>query len=292
MGAVTCVFNQADDAEPIRSLLKELGYKRVVTFPEFRELFELRPHFWLGPRKQLNDHEAEIRVAWKLMADERSRGIFVDSLRFRLAMDTRVLRKVDWDDRYLPGDLPRLPMPLRLIDGGAFDGDSLEFLVAQGAAFEAVAAFEPDPGNFRRLRETMRKLGGRLGERTLWPCGLSDETVVAAFSEGKEQASAVSPEGNVHVQLVALDDVLPSFRPNYIKLDIEGSELAALKGGARMIRECQPAIAVCVYHRPEDLWEIPIFLHEMLPSHRIGLRTHKFQGFDMVAYALPAGAGV
>jgi hypothetical protein len=42
-----------------------------------------------------------------------------------------------------------------------------------------------------------------------------------------------------------------------------------------------------MYHRPGDLWEIPLFLSEALPGHRLSLRVHARDGFELVAYAVP-----
>ena len=84
-----------------------------------------------------------------------------------------------------------------------------------------------------------------------------------------------------------LDQVAAGERPTFIKLDVEGDELAALRGGRRTLEESQPVVAVCVYHRPEDLWSIPLFLHEALPAHSLFLRAHAWDGFELVAYAIP-----
>jgi len=198
------------------------------------------------------------------------------------------LRQPTCDQQYLPDDLPRPRTPLRIVDGGAFTGDTLTFLLGKGLTVEAAAAFEPDPQNFRMLYDTVRRHGAALGDTTLFPCGLSDLTTVASFRSGHGAGSATVDDGDIHVQLVALDQVLPSFAPTYIKLDIEGSELAALHGGVEMIQRHRPSLAVCVYHRPEHLWEIPLYMGELLPSHRIALRYHTYQAFDLVAYAVPA----
>jgi hypothetical protein len=48
-----------------------------------------------------------------------------------------------------------------------------------------------------------------------------------------------------------------------------------------MLKRVQPIVAVCVYHKPEDLWTIPLFLKEVLPY----LRAHARNGFELVAYA-------
>ena len=286
--AVVGVFNYAADPHEIQVSLEGLGYPRIVSFPEFREHVSLPPHFWVDVRRRVPDHGERIRAAGALLADEKSRRIFLDALRMRLTFDTSLLREPDEDQQYLPGDLPRPKQPLRFIDGGAFDGDTIEFLLRKGMTFEAVAAFEPDPQNFPVLSKNARKHGGRLGDITLWPCGLSGQTEVATFCAGLDQGSVVAGHGETHVQLVALDQALPAFRPNFIKLDIEGSELAALHGAAEMIREHQPSLAVCLYHRPDDLWEIPLYLGELLPRHTFALRYHKYYALETVIYAIPA----
>ncbi|MEP6821239.1 MAG: hypothetical protein ABI946_02705 [Chthoniobacterales bacterium] len=54
-----------------------------------------------------------------------------------------------------------------------------------------------------------------------------------------------------------------------------------------MISEHQPTLAVCVYHAPEHLWTLPKLMHELDPDAQLALRYHQFNGFDIVAYALP-----
>ena len=85
--------------------------------------------------------------------------------------------------------------------------------------------------------------------------------------------------------IVALDDVLPNFFPTLIKLDIEGFEPAALRGAKKLISSTRPDLAICVYHQPEHLWEIPLFLKTMVPQYRFWMRCHGYNGFDSVLYA-------
>ena len=177
---------------------------------------------------------------------------------------------------------------MRLIDGGAFTGDSLALFLANGAELEAVAAFEPDPANYKQLCAEIAKSLPRLGEAIAVPCGLGAKTEMLSFRAGAGAASAIGSEGEINIQVVALDDVLPSFAPTFLKLDIEGAEPLALNGAAKLIRRFRPRLAVCVYHEPQHLWTIPRLIREIEPSYRIALRYHQFNGFDVVAYALPA----
>ena len=125
-----------------------------------------------------------------------------------------------------------------MVDGGAFTGDTLDALLAAGLHFEALAAFEPDLANFARLRDSVVRHG--LRDAVLFPCGLGDTTARLRFATGHEAASGLSADGADFIQVVALDDVLPAFEPNFIKLDIEGAEPAALRGMRQTLRAPGP----------------------------------------------------
>lgn len=284
---VIAVFNFTADPWPIWTLLEGMGYRRIISFNEFQEHFALEPHFWLTKRAHVLENRDRVKAGWDLLADDHSRQVFLDSICLRISFDLRLLREPTWGQQYLTDDLPRPRMPLRFIDGGAFTGDTIESLLERGATFESLAAFEPDSANFRKLRETVRSRRDAFNDVSLWPCGTSDSTRLASFRTGQGAGSAVVDDGDVHVQLVALDEVLPNFSPTYIKLDIEGSELDTMRGGAEMIHRDQPSLAVCVYHRPDHLWEIPLYMRQLLPSHQIALRYHTYQAFELVAYAFP-----
>ena len=100
-------------------------------------------------------------------------------------------------------------------------------------------------------------------------------------------AARRSDGGSMNIPVKTLDDLTTDERPTFIKLDVEGDELAALQGGRKTLKDSQPVVAVGVYHRPEDLWTIPLFLRDALPGHRMFLRSHAWDGFELVAYAVP-----
>ena len=98
---------------------------------------------------------------------------------------------------------------------------------------------------------------------------------------------ALCAQGDTEVQCAALDELLADETPTFIKMDIEGSEIDALRGAAATIRRCSPKLAVSVYHRPDDLWKIPLLLKELLPNSKLTLRSHMLDGFDTVCYCIP-----
>ena len=72
-------------------------------------------------------------------------------------------------------------------------------------------------------------------------------------------------------------------------MDIEGSELDALKGGEKIIKRDLPHLAISIYHKPSDLWEIGLYLFSIHGNkYKYYIRNYGHQTFDTVLYAIPA----
>jgi len=69
-------------------------------------------------------------------------------------------------------------------------------------------------------------------------------------------------------------------------MDIEGAELDALHGAEESIRAFTPKLAICTYHQPSHLWEIPLYMKELVPGYKIFLRHHTEQEYETVCYAV------
>lgn len=87
---------------------------------------------------------------------------------------------------------------------------------------------------------------------------------------------------------MSLDDVLADQRVTFLKMDIEGAEMEALRGAEHIIRAQAPKLAISVYHRRDDVWKIPMLLLSYQPAYRFYLRVYSFTGNDTVLYAIPS----
>ena len=84
-----------------------------------------------------------------------------------------------------------------------------------------------------------------------------------------------------------MDELVAGFAPTFVKLDIEGAEPDALAGARETIRAHAPVVAVCVYHRQDHLWRLPLMLRDMRDDYAFFLRPHNEEGWDLVCYAVP-----
>ena len=68
-------------------------------------------------------------------------------------------------------------------------------------------------------------------------------------------------------------------------MDIEGAEIPALKGAEMIIRDVKPKLAISIYHRPEDIIEIPELLLQYRSDYQFYLRHYSLHAYDTVLYA-------
>ena len=287
--ALIGTHNPTVSVREIARLLTASGFTEVVTpmecYPHLRR--ELGWRFWLGTKEDYADAASRIDQVRALWADAESERLFLETLLFRLEFDLEAVTTISGASfQYADPTVPRWKVPVRMVDGGAFTGDTLRGLLQRGYHFEAIHAFEPDLENFSRLRDTVTTLLPET-EISLWPCGIWSKTVRLKFSEGGGSGSKLSEAGAVHVPVVALDDVLHAQPVSLIKLDIEGAEADALQGARRLIEKYRPGLAICLYHFPHHLWSIPLWVAELNLAYRFYYRAYEQSTFETVLYALP-----
>lgn len=216
------------------------------------------------------------------LADEESRRVLNGVIGYRLTLDPSELRSViDWD-LYGGGGLLRFGQDEVYVDGGSYDGDSVRmFIDHTGGKFERALAFEPDVATFRRLAKNFR----HEPRVQAFNAGLHRKKAILRFANDGTRGAIFTDTGGVEVPVVGLDEVLNRERVSFIKMNIEGSELEALQGAERSIRTWKPKLAISVYHRSSDLWQIPKLVKTLNPAYQLNLRQHDGGVIETVLYA-------
>jgi FkbM family methyltransferase len=262
--------------------LKSLGASNVIPFYGlFAEYWNaLLPNF-LWERPEYYAARTEEIERGRALLDEDGRAEFDRQMRLRLGDFSDQV--IDSGVQYFPKDLFQLSGNEVFVDCGAYDGDTIsEFRRATRDHFEKIIAFEPDPDNFATLTSAVDS-DSRI---ILLPYATGARRETVHFSAGGTGAR-ISSTGTCEVETITLDEALDGIAPTYMKFDIEGSEPATLEGGRETIQRHRPKMAVCAYHAPDHLWNIPLQLNELLPEFRLTLRPYCFDGFDCVCYCIP-----
>ena len=146
-----------------------------------------------------------------------------------------------------------------------------------------VYAFEPDNENIFACEGKLKRVCGE--NYTLIAKGLWSKETVLRFCSGKNVASCLSENGNLEIPVIDIDSIINE-KVTFIKMDIEGSECEALRGAKNIIKKYKPRLAISVYHKLEDIWEIPQLILELNPSYKLYLRHYSIAGDETVLYAI------
>ena len=288
---VVTIWNRSHRFEETRAMLAAMGCRCVVScaalFYHYPE--GCLPYYAMDLPHRLVREAANIRKAFSLWNDEESRWEFLNELRWRMDLDFSGILPRPATEQYFAADLFRLGREEVFIDCGAYDGDTLKsFLALSGGCFERVIAYEPVPRNHGRLKSYRNELPAKIAAKIdIQRAAVGARRETLRFKADGLESSALDPAGGKVVESRPLDNWLGAIRPTYIKMDIEGAELDALQGAERLIRESSPTLAVCVCHRPNHFWEIPLWLAALPCGYRLYLRRYAEVPWDLVCYALP-----
>lgn len=246
----------------------------------------------------------KIRRVYSMLADQESRRIYVNVLCNRLAP---VLSEMDYADLYHESEKQYFPKMEGFqigehevfCDAGAYVGDTiLDILEITEGRFDGIYSFEMDAENYRICQESIAKLPQEAREK-IHCCnyGVWDEdTQIRSGREenGSSGSNSIMKARNMGLRdtevqttrTVRLDTYFREQKVSFLKMDIEGAELHALRGAERLIREQQPKLAICIYHGLTDMWEVPLYIASLVPEYRLSVRQHSATNFwETVCYA-------
>ena len=175
---------------------------------------------------------------------------------------------------------------MRYLSTGGYTGDTIIALAAFWGKnkWKKVYSWEPDEINRNKLIETCKIHGFENVE--IVPYGLWSEKTELHFNMQGKDWSRVSPDSANIVTVDSIDHLCSEERITYIKMDIERSELQALRGAQNVIRRDRPRLAISIYHKPEDYYEIPFYVKSLVPEYKLYIRHHKSSKNDTVLYAV------
>jgi len=234
----------------------------------------------------VNENIDSLEVLYGSLSDERSKQSFAAYLQSKISQDMKFLPPVFEKVQYFPQDIISLTTNELYFDGGAFTGDTIaDFCKYSSGKYRHIWAAEPDRQNFDRLSRYVQQVG--FDNVTLCNKGIYSNTGRQPFCSEGSMLSMITDNSGQSIEVDTIDNITAGEAVTFIKLDVEGAELEALKGAEQTIRRHQPILAVSIYHRQRDFIDIPLFIKSIAPDYHLFFRAHKKLAIDAVLYFLP-----
>lgn len=250
---------------------------------------------WCARAESLYNHADDIIWFYERLEDYRSRYALLAFCRNWVMFDDMLGRvgkmRDDIYKEYLDFDVLKFGKDEVYADCGGFIGDSLaDYLNEVGVdSHKKIYVYEIDPQNCDAINrnikqwEKAKQIKKNSVELRRKGVGLNGKLRFTPAADGQDRSGhSLGAAGTLEVDVAALDDDIAE-PLTYIKMDIEGAEYAALLGAKRHMAEEYPKLAICVYHKPHDIWELPRLIDAIAPKYKFSMR---FCGFPLATIGM------
>lgn len=171
------------------------------------------------------------------------------------------------------------------IDAGAYNGDTImDFLKWNKGQNYKIYSLEPLKDMYELIKKRLKNCG--ISGVEVLNCAAWSKKEELAFSDMRD-GSRIIQHGETKIAGKAIDDIVSETdKVTFIKMDIEGAELEALKGAEKTIQKDHPKLAVCIYHNSKDILEIGKYILNLYPDYKIFIRHYTLTMCETVLYAI------
>lgn len=264
-----------EEKEQLKKDVISMGYSQnqILNHAVFEE--KISPSF-------LIEHEQEITEVYNFLSDNESRKVYLQKLAYMVEYIP-----VEFESNntmYVDSDIVNFYDHEIVIDAGAYNGDTALLFRRIVGKNADIYSFEPDFSNYSDLKRRVQD------DSNIYPenLGLWNSKGMLCFSDDRNGSSHVERDGTIKVEVTDLDSYCreKEIVPTFIKMDIEGAEIEAILGARKSIEKGKPKLAICLYHRPEDIFKIPLLVHRINSSYKMYIRHYSNYYTDTLLYAM------
>ena len=267
----------------VRTHLRNQQFEKIVNYFDFNYLDSSRFPIPFNARnyEKIKSNFSRLQNLYDRLEDDLSRETL------QIVLDARI--NFDYDRQKLEfklasqyfEDFVGKDRIASFVDAGGYDGSTTLRAKEIFRNLSKIYYIEPSPDGMITSRKRLAALKDCSVE--FFQTALSSENRTTFITYGKGGANHLTDEGEVQTKVSNLDSLIDE-RVDYIKLDIEGEEINAIRGASRLITEYRPSLAVCIYHEQNHFWEIPSLVMRMNPSYKIYIRHYTEGIFETVLY--------
>ncbi|CAM3939204.1 FkbM family methyltransferase [Pseudoalteromonas byunsanensis] len=291
----------------VEQAIEKAGFEQIIPtlevfklFPQALKILNQCGVLWMQPPLDKQVDERSCDALQSLWSDSSSLNLFNKIINYRKSPSQSSYPLPEGYEMYFPTDIPSLYAyeRLRVLDVGIFDGDTFAgFYERYGTCIEKYSGVEVSTKNIAKLQTRLKNMG-------LSESFIEVERLAVGLPEGSalkvienDSASTVelidsnaiaSCDSAVVVQAGDLGRLLVKTQCNILKMDIEGADYDALIQAKTYISNHTPTLALSLYHRPQDLWAIPLLIESFAPNkYNYYLRQEGHWLLETQLYAVP-----
>jgi len=252
-----------------------------------------------GARTYFRKKKDKVDIIASSLQDDESKRTYLSIIEYRKSEFFRQLfqKKENapayhgYENQYFVNDFFKYGENEILVDCGAYIGDSIEAFSKTVPNFSKIIALEPDSNNFKQLQEKYKEAkniflinAGAWEKNDCLNFSMEEYGPVSRlYKDDKKNNKKI-----ILVNVLALDTIeeIKKSKISFIKMDIEGAELEALKGAKETIEKNKPRLAISIYHYNRHFIEIPEYIHSIVPEYKFYVRHYnKEYPHETVLYA-------
>jgi FkbM family methyltransferase len=263
----------------IKKKLSQIGFKNYSWIEFKNALYIDKINYWyLGNfNNYFFKNMSNFLNIYKILKDFKSKKQFLKILKYKVIGNQSVFNNgFESSNQYFP-EFIKFNNDSILIDVGAFDGDTISSFIKLNYDYKEIFAFEPNKSNFFLLKEN-HLINKKIKLQNLALGSVSKSMKFKPLND----ASRVDESGKANVNVKKLDEL--RLKPTYIKVDIEGGEADFISGAKDTIKKFKPILAICVYHKKEDFFDIPKMILRINPNYKVYFRHYSMGFTESVMY--------
>ncbi len=288
---LVCMFSKESYID-IKNNLYSFGFENIHHILQYKwdqnlfrnQLLMISPDIDLF-RENINN----IQKVYDLLQDEKSKDTLKIILKFTLTSEMGKSSHLPIGEQYFAYDIFTNKVDEVFVDCGTHIGYVMEvFIQKSNKSFQKYICYEPDPINVEEIVQKRSGYSKEIANKIeIHNVALSDRNEKVYLKNFNHMNSVIVPDGDIEANTILLDEHIDKIAPTFIKIDVEGFEMKLLTGAIQMLKRYQPIVAVAIYHKESDLWQIPFLLKRILPNHKFFLRSY-MNYMETILYAVPA----
>lgn len=234
----------------------------------------------------LKENTIELNDLYNNLSDKLSKDSLQAYITSRATNNWEYIRPFVSQCQYFPEFIELTDNEI-IVDCGAYTGDTLlDYIKRSKGRYELYYALEPSPTNAENIKLIIEKnilSNIHIVQKAVW-----DTKANFSFTEDIDSSHIDlnnNSNNNIFIETELIDNICLS-KASFIKMDVEGAELMALKGAINTIRLNKPKLAIAIYHNFDDLITIPAFIKALRKEYKFYFRLHNKLGSDAVLYAI------